>query len=277
MNGGWLIKIPITIAVGIIVGLGLAQLMLRLSLSDDRESFFQGRWATTGKTDSDSALGIAVRGKSTIDLGEIQSGRRLVQEVMLENRANGAAEFWISGEPPAALRLDIPIDKKIKIEARGTYPLTVSSIPNQLQAEFKKLLVLQTNQGDRKVLITVTGKVVGGIALTPDRLLLSRTVWDQGQVVKLFLVTSQDSPPEITSVSVRGLGTPAWLKSEISPIAAAELPKLRETMGENVKSGWQVQLSANEPLPASLPRFSLLLNTQAKDFEILECPVEVKD
>ncbi len=275
MNSGWLIKIPITIALGIALGLGLAQIMMRASLNGDRESFFQGRWATTGKTDADSVLGLGVRGKSTLELGEIQSGRRLIQEVMLENRANGGAEFWISGEPPASLRLDIPVDKKIKIEARSTYPLTISSTPNQLQSDYKKLLVLQTNQGDRKVVITITGKIVGGIALTPERLQLSRTEWNAGGVISLYVVTSMENLPAIKAISVRGQGNPSWLKSEVAPIPDSQWPQIREAMGVNAKSGWQIQISANEPLPESLQQFALLVSTQANDYELLECPVVV--
>ena len=265
--------VKMVVVAGLGVGLGLvgAYFFFNFQSANTREGFFDNQWApkkTAAK--SDAAPKLTVDGSPTFDLGAIQTSRQVECEFIVRNIGNDALEFGLAGKLPTVLRTDLPADQQVRLPSQATYPITVYVTPTEIDSEFNKAIVLQIGSGNERLILTVTGKVSGGIVAIPTGVALQNGQPESSNPVQLNLFCWTADNLEVTDIKVEGRSEANWLKHSVQPVSSSLLAEQA-----SAKSGVTITFELTPNFPPDAHSSVLLIQTNQAEFPTVRVPLAI--
>ena len=267
------VKMVVMAGLGVGLGLAGAYFFFNFQSTNTREGFFENQWAPKKTaTKSDAAPKLTVDGSPTFDLGAIQTSRKVECEFMVRNIGNDVLEFGLAGTLPTALRTDLHAGQQVRLPSQATYPITVYVTPTEIDSEFSKAVVLQVGSGKERLILTVTGKVSGGIVAVPTAVALQSGQPGSGNPVQLNLFCWTADNLEVTDVKVEGRADANWLKHTVQPVSSSLLVEQ-----VSAKSGVTITFELANDFPPDARSSILLIQTNQAEFPTVRVPLSISN
>lgn len=265
------VKMVVMAGLGVGLGLVAAYSFFKFQSTNAREGFFENQWAPKNTaTNSGATPKLTVDGSPTFDLGAMQTNRQVECEFILRNIGNDVLEFGLAGTLPTSLRTDLPAVQQVRLPSQATYPISVYVTPAEIDAEFSKSVVLQVGGGKERLILTVTGKVSGGIVAVPTAVALQSGQPESENPVQLNLFCWTADNLEVTNVKVEGRADAKWLKHSVQPVSSNLLAEQA-----SAKSGVTITFELASDFPPDAGSSVLLIQTNQAEFPTLRVPLSI--